>query len=230
MLQTLKNECDRLGVRLDEAQLDALCRYGEALLEKNRVMNLTAITDPREVARLHFADCLALTTLFDFSGKTAVDVGCGAGFPGVPLQIAVPSMKLTLLDSLQKRMTWLGETVRALGLPSEVVCCRAEEFDRRERYDVSVARAVARLNVLCELCLPFVKTDGVFAAMKGPDCAEELREAERAIALLGGELERCVSYTVPGTDVTHSVVLIRKVRPTGARYPRRWAQIKKQPL
>ena len=108
MLQTLKNECDRLGVRLDEAQLDALCRYGEALLEKNRVMNLTAITDPREVARLHFADCLALTTLFDFSGKTAVDVGCGAGFPGVPLQIAVPSMKLTLLDSLQKRMTGSG--------------------------------------------------------------------------------------------------------------------------
>ena len=204
MLQTLKNECDRLGVRLDEAQLDALCRYGEALLEKNLVMNLTAITDPREVARLHFADCLALTTLFDFSGKTAVDVGCGAGFPGVPLQIAVPSMKLTLLDSLQKRMTWLGETVRALGLPSEVVCCRAEEFDRRERYDVAVSRAVARLNVLCELCLPFVRVGGQFLAMKGALAQEEVDEAQRAIRTLGGRVQRIYEY--PVADTTHRPV------------------------
>lgn len=228
MLQTLKNECDRLGVRLDEAQLDALCRYGEALLEKNRVMNLTAITDPREVARLHFADCLALTTLFDFSGKTAVDVGCGAGFPGVPLQIAVPSMKLTLLDSLQKRMTWLGETVRALGLPSEVVCCRAEEFDRRERYDVAVSRAVARLNVLCELCLPLVRVGGSFLAMKASAAEEELDEARRAVAVLGGRVHTVASYELG--DLTRRVVIIDKLRPTPAAYPRRFAKIKQKPL
>lgn len=228
MLQTLKNECDRLGVRLDEAQLDALCRYGEALLEKNRVMNLTAITDPREVARLHFADCLALTTLFDFSGKTAVDVGCGAGFPGVPLQIAVPSMKLTLLDSLQKRMTWLGETVRALGLPSEVVCCRAEEFDRRERYDVAVSRAVARLNVLCELCLPLVRVGGSFLAMKASAAEEELDEARRAVTVLGGRVRTVASYGLG--DLTRRVVVIDKLRPTPAAYPRRFAKIKQKPL
>ena len=228
MLQTLKNECDRLGVRLDEAQLDALCRYGEALLEKNLVMNLTAITDPREVARLHFADCLALTTLFDFSGKTAVDVGCGAGFPGVPLQIAVPSMKLTLLDSLQKRMTWLGETVRALGLPSEVVCCRAEEFDRRERYDVAVSRAVARLNVLCELCLPLVRVGGSFLAMKASAAEEELDEARRAVAVLGGRVRTVASYELGG--LTRRVVVIDKLRPTPAAYPRRFAKIKQKPL
>lgn len=228
MLQTLKNECDRLGVRLDVAQLDALCRYGEALLEKNRVMNLTAITDPREVARLHFADCLALTTLFDFSGKTAVDVGCGAGFPGVPLQIAVPSMKLTLLDSLQKRMTWLGETVRALGLPSEVVCCRAEEFDRRERYDVAVSRAVARLNVLCELCLPLVRVGGSFLAMKASAAEEELDEARRAVAVLGGRVRTVASYELG--DLTRRVVVIDKLRPTPAAYPRRFAKIKQKPL
>lgn len=228
MLQTLKNECDRLGVRLDEAQLDALCRYGEALLEKNRVMNLTAITDPREVTRLHFADCLALTTLFDFSGKTAVDVGCGAGFPGVPLQIAVPSMKLTLLDSLQKRMTWLGETVRALGLPSEVVCCRAEEFDRRERYDVAVSRAVARLNVLCELCLPLVRVGGSFLAMKASAAEEELDEARRAVAVLGGRVRTVASYELG--DLTRRVVVIDKLRPTPAAYPRRFAKIKQKPL
>lgn len=228
MLQTLKNECDRLGVRLDEAQLDALCRYGEALLEKNRVMNLTAITDPREVARLHFADCLALTTLFDFSGKSAVDVGCGAGFPGVPLQIAVPSMKLTLLDSLQKRMTWLGETVRALGLPSEVVCCRAEEFDRRERYDVAVSRAVARLNVLCELCLPLVRVGGSFLAMKASAAEEELDEARRAVAVLGGRVRTVASYELGG--LTRRVVVIDKLRPTPAAYPRRFAKIKQKPL
>ncbi len=228
MLQTLKNECDRLGVHLDEAQLDALCRYGEALLEKNRVMNLTAITDPREVARLHFADCLALTTLFDFSGKTAVDVGCGAGFPGVPLQIAVPSMKLTLLDSLQKRMTWLGETVRALGLPSEVVCCRAEEFDRRERYDIAVSRAVARLNVLCELCLPLVRVGGSFLAMKASAAEEELDEARRAVAVLGGRVRTVASYELGG--LTRRVVIIDKLRPTPAAYPRRFAKIKQKPL
>ena len=171
--------------------------------------------------------------MLDLRGKRVIDVGTGAGFPGLAVKVACPDMDLTLLDSLDKRIGFLRETCAALDF-DDVACIHARAEDApaelREGFDAALSRAVARLNVLCELCLPFVKTDGVFAAMKGPDCAEELREAERAIALLGGELERCVSYTVPGTDVTHSVVLIRKVRPTGARYPRRWAQIKKQPL
>ena len=137
-------------------------------------------------------------------------------------------MKLTLLDSLQKRMTWLGETVRALGLPSEVVCCRAEEFDRRERYDVAVSRAVARLNVLCELCLPLVRVGGSFLAMKASAAEEELDEARRAVAVLGGRVRTVASYELG--DLTRRVVVIDKLRPTPTAYPRRFAKIKQKPL
>ena len=228
MLQTLLDSCAALGVPLTAAQAEKLCEFGARLLEQNRVMNLTAITEPQAVAKLHFADCLALLRIVPFSGRRVIDVGCGAGFPGVPLQIAVPSMKLTLLDSLQKRMTWLGETVRALGLPSEVVCCRAEEFDRRERYDVAVSRAVARLNVLCELCLPLVRVGGSFLAMKASAAEEELDEARRAVAVLGGRVRTVASYELG--DLTRRVVVIDKLRPTPAAYPRRFAKIKQKPL
>lgn len=222
-----------LGVTPDSGAAARYRIYFEHLEKMNAVMNLTAISGEEDVARLHFLDCAALLGMADFRGRRVIDVGTGAGFPGLAVKVACPDMDLTLLDSLDKRIGFLRETCAALGF-DDVACIHARAEDApaelREGFDAALSRAVARLNVLCELCLPFVKTDGVFAAMKGPDCAEELREAERAIALLGGELERCVSYTVPGTDVTHSVVLIRKVRPTGARYPRRWAQIKKQPL
>lgn len=222
-----------LGLAADEEALARYRTYYERLSEVNKVMNLTAISGEEDTARLHFLDCAALLTVLDLRGKRVIDVGTGAGFPGLAVKVACPDMDLTLLDSLDKRIGFLRETCAALDFDDVAsIHARAEDApaELREGFDAALSRAVARLNVLCELCLPFVKTGGVFAAMKGPDCAEELREAERAIALLGGELERCVSYTVPGTDVTHSVVLIRKVRPTGARYPRRWAQIKKQPL
>lgn len=222
-----------LGVTPDSGAAARYRIYFEHLEKMNAVMNLTAISGEEDVARLHFLDCAALLGMVDFRGRRVIDVGTGAGFPGLAVKVACPDMDLTLLDSLDKRIGFLRETCAALDF-DDVACIHARAEDApaelREGFDAALSRAVARLNVLCELCLPFVKTGGVFAAMKGPDCAEELREAERAIALLGGELERCVSYTVPGTDVTHSVVLIRKVRPTGARYPRRWAQIKKQPL
>ena len=215
---------------LSPEQIDTLCAFGQALLEKNRVMNLTAITEPKAVAELHFLDCITLLRAEDFSGRRVIDIGCGAGFPGVPLKIAEPSIELTLLDSLAKRMTWLRETLPGLGVEAEVVTARAEEFvqTRREQYDIAVSRAVARLNVLAELCLPYVKMGGAFLAMKGALAGEETEEAKRAVALLGGQIERVFEY--PIQDAVHRVVIIRKIRPTPSQYPRAFAKIKKSPL
>ncbi|MBO6040253.1 MAG: 16S rRNA (guanine(527)-N(7))-methyltransferase RsmG [Oscillospiraceae bacterium] len=231
--EILRGGFEELGLPLD-AEAAARCRrYYELLTEKNRVMNLTAIEGEEDSARLHFLDCAALLTLCDFGGRRVIDVGSGAGFPGLVLKIARPDIDLTLLDSLDKRVKFLRETADALGF-TDVTCvhARAEEApaDYRERFDIAVSRAVARLNLLCELCLPFVKTGGLFVAMKGPGAAEELDEAKKAIRTLGGELERAAAYTIPGTEVRHTAILIRKVADTPARYPRRWAQMKKQPL
>lgn len=219
-----------LGIAMPQDRQEKLCAFGDMLLEKNKVMNLTSITDPAQVAVLHFADCLTLLTLADFQGKTVIDVGCGGGFPGVPLKIACPALKLTLLDSLGKRMAWLSETLPGLGIEADCVTARAEEeaAARREQYDVAVSRAVARLPVLCELCLPYVKVGGMFLAMKGTAAREEAQEAKRAIALLGGQLERLPVFCVEGTE--HAVAVIRKVRSTPLAYPRRFGKIKQQPL
>lgn len=233
MLQTLLDSCAALGVPLTAAQAEQLCDFGARLLEQNRVMNLTAITEPQAVAKLHFADCLALLRIVPFSGRRVIDVGCGAGFPGVPLKLGEPSLDLTLLDSLGKRVAFLQEVCNAMAL-QRVTCvhARAEEFaaQERERFDIAVSRAVAPLNVLCELSLPLVRVGGSFLAMKSVDCAEELQSAKSAISQLGGQLEGCEDYTIPGTDVTHRVVRIRKVRPTPKTFPRAFAKIKKNPL
>ena len=228
MKEILREEARQLGLSLSEKQLTQCERFFSALLEKNQVMNLTAITEPEAVARLHFADCLALLTVEDFRGKRVIDVGCGAGFPGVPLKLGEPSMELTLLDSLQKRVRWLDETLRSLGVPAACVAARAEEYGHREEFDIAVSRAVARLNVLCELCLPFVKVGGCFVAMKAAAAAEELAEAKLAISLLGGKAERVVTYRIG--EAEHCAVVIRKVRPTPPAYPRRFSKIKQSPL
>lgn len=218
---------------LDETALRRYRVYYERLEAVNRVMNLTAITGEEDVARLHFLDCAALLRMADFRGKRVIDVGTGAGFPGLAMKIACPEMELTLLDSLDKRVGFLREICEALNF-TDVSCqhARAEEIpaDRRENFDYAVARAVARLNVLCELCLPYVRPGGAFLAMKGPELPEELREAYVALKTLGGTVEQTLDYTIPGTDVTHSAVLIRKTASSPPRYPRRWAQIKKKPL
>jgi 16S rRNA (guanine527-N7)-methyltransferase len=221
-----------LGLRLSDTQADTFCRFGEALLEKNQVMNLTAITDPQEVARLHFLDCMALLNVVDFRNKAVVDVGCGAGFPGVPLKIAEPSIQLTLLDSLKKRVDWLSETLPQLGLEATCVAARAEEYalQHRECYDLAVSRAVARLSMLSELCLPLVSVGGAFVAMKSVDSDEEISQAARGIGLLGGRVEKILDYPVPGTDTVHRAVVIRKVKKTPGQYPRRFAKIKQSPL
>ena len=215
---------------LSPAQIDTFCAFGQALIEKNRVMNLTAITEPQAVAELHFLDCIALLDAADFRNKRVIDVGCGAGFPGVPLKIAEPSIDLTLLDSLGKRMTWLCETLPAIGVEANVVTARAEEYvkDCREQYDIAVSRAVARLNILAELCLPYVKTGGYFLAMKGAMADEEMDEARRGIAQLGGKIVRVYEY--PVADAVHRVVITQKIKPTPPQYPRAFAKIKKNPL
>ena len=230
MKQTLLDGLQARGCALDGQTVDTLCAFGAALLEKNQVMNLTAITDPAAVAQLHFLDSLALLDAAELAGKAVLDVGCGAGFPGVPLKIAEPSIRLTLLDSLAKRMNWLAEVLPGLGVEAEIVTARAEDYaaQRREQYDVVTSRAVARLNVLAELCLPFVCVGGQFLAMKGALAQEEVDEARRAIRQLGGKVRNIYEYPVAGT--THRVVIIEKIAPTPRQYPRAFAKIKKSPL
>jgi 16S rRNA (guanine527-N7)-methyltransferase len=232
MKQALQAGLTQLERPLTPAQLDTFCAFGQALLEKNQVMNLTAITDPQAVARLHFLDCIALLDMADFSGKSVIDVGCGAGFPGVPLKIAEPSIRLTLLDSLKKRVDWLSGLLPTLGVEAQCVAARAEEYagDHRESYDMAVSRAVARLNLLAELCLPFVAPGGYFISMKSQDSDQELSQAAHAIGILGGKVEAIRDYTVPGTDTVHRAVVIRKVKKTPGQYPRRFAKIKQSPL
>lgn len=213
--------------------IPALLRFSDALVERNKVMNLTAITEPSEIATLHFLDCAALLTLADLKGKSGVDVGTGAGFPGMPLKILEPSIHMTLLDSLNKRIDFLKEVCADLGL-TDVACVhsRAEEFaaQHREQFDFATSRAVANLQVLSELCLPLVKVGGCFLAMKAVDSDDELEQAKKAIAVLGGKLEKVFDYPIPNTDIRHRLVMIRKVKPTPAKYPRIFAKIKKTPL
>ena len=230
MLKTLTEGLPQLGLELDEATRQRLCAFGEAVVEQNKVMNLTAITEPTQVAKLHLLDSLSLLSLQDLKGKKMIDVGCGAGFPGVPVKIACPEVELTLLDSLGKRMNWLETILPTLGVDAECVTARAEEavIDCRESYDVATSRAVARLNILLELTAPYVKVGGYVLAMKGTAAEEELKEAKSAISKLGLKLEEVRQF--PVDDTSHGVIVLRKVSPTPPKYPRRYAKIKQNPL
>ena len=218
---------------LDERRAETLERFSSLLLEKNKVMNLTAITEPDAVAQLHLLDSAALTKFVDLSGKRVIDVGTGAGFPGMPLRILKDDFDLTLLDSLGKRVNWLQEVCEELQL-TRVTCvhARAEEFamQHREQFDVVTSRAVAQLSVLSELCLPLLKVGGVFAAMKSVDTEDEIAAAKNAIRTLGGRIVKVEDYTIPTSDIVHRLVLIEKRSPTPNAYPRAFAKIKKSPL
>jgi 16S rRNA (guanine527-N7)-methyltransferase len=230
MYQTLIAGLPALGLELSEDQAKQLCAFGEAVVKQNEVMNLTAITEPTQVAKLHLLDSLSVLKTADLHGKRVIDVGCGAGFPGVPVKIACPEAQLTLLDSLGKRMTWLEQILPQLGVEARCVTARAEEFAAKERecYDFATSRAVARLNILLELTAPFVKVGGAVLAMKGSAAREELAEAKNAIAKLGLKLETVSDFPVDGTS--HSVIVLRKIKPTPPQYPRRYAKIKQAPL
>lgn len=230
METALREGLPQLGLELTPETQQKLCAFGEAVIRQNEVMNLTAITEPSQVAKLHLLDSISLLTLANLRGKRMIDVGCGAGFPGVPVKIACPEVKLTLLDSLGKRMAWLEQILPQLGVEAECVTARAEEavLTRREQYDIATSRAVARLNILLELTAPYVKVGGFVLAMKGAAAREELDEAKNAIRKLGLKLEKVAEFPMDGT--AHAVIVLRKVAPTPPQYPRRYAKIKQAPL
>ena len=234
MKELIRSGLEQLGLTpsIPAQAPEQLAQYGQALIEKNQVMNLTAITEPRDVATLHMLDCAPLLACGRFSGRTLIDVGTGAGFPGLALKILVPSLEVTLLDSLQKRIGFLEQTAARLGL-ANVRCIHAraedgaQDSELREQFDMATARAVAAMPVLTEYCLPFVKNGGIFAAMKGP--SETAAQAENAAKLLGGAVVGEEQYTLP-TAGDRRIIRIEKVSATPKKYPRRSDKIKKQPL
>ena len=223
-----------MGIKLPVNATEAFHTYYAYIVEKSEIMNLTAISGIKDVAQLHFLDSLALVLGADFRYAKVIDIGSGAGFPGLPLKIAVPSIELTLLDATAKRIKFLEGLCEKLDIEANCVHGRAEDISRhpesRESYDFAVSRAVAKLNILCELCLPFVKVGGHFLAMKGLDSAEEIEAATAAMESLGAKLDRQIDYEIPGTNITHRIVSIKKTDKTTENYPRRYAKISKAPL
>ena len=230
MKKTLLEGLPSLNLTLPEERVDTLCAFARAMVKQNEVMNLTGITEDTALARLHLLDSLTVLSCQDLKGKRLIDVGCGAGFPGVPLAIACPEAKITLLDSLGKRMKWLETVLPELGVNAQCLTARAEEAvsTRRESYDFATSRAVARLNILLELTAPYVKVGGAVLAMKGILAQEELEEAAGAIQKLGLKLEEVRQF--PIDDTNHAVIVLRKVAPTPKQYPRRFSKIKQNPL
>ena len=230
MEKTLNEGLNALGLSLPQERQETLCAFARAMVKQNEVMNLTAITEDTQVAKLHLLDSLTVLCCADLKGKTLIDVGCGAGFPGVPLAIACPEANITLLDSLGKRVKWLEQILPQLGIHAECVTARAEEAvaSRRESYDFATSRAVARLNILLELTAPYVKVGGAVLAMKGAAAKEELSECAGAIKKLGLKLEDVREFPIDGTS--HAVIVLRKIAPTPKQYPRRYAKIKQSPL
>ncbi len=227
-------EISKFGITLTKEQCNQLNIYGEMLLEWNEKINLTAITDPEDVVVKHFLDCLLfLKKIHPAASAKIIDVGTGAGFPGVVLAIARPDIKITLLDGLNKRLVFLEEVIKNLGLNAKTMHLRAEEGGKkpelREQFDIATARAVARLNVLCEYCLPFVKPGGLFVAMKGPAAEQEINECRNAFQLLGAEQGKIICENLTH-DEKRCFVIAKKISQTPSKYPRISAKISKQPL
>lgn len=229
--ETASSIFDKYEINLNKRQYDQLCIYADFLVEYNKNVNLTAITDPVEMLYKHFIDSILLTKYVDFSKKSAIiDVGTGAGFPSVPIKIFYPDIKITLLDSLNKRITFLKNLCQKIEIDAEFIHGRAEIIGRmpeyREKFDISCARAVANMSLLSEYCLPFVKVGGIFAAMKGP--SENINASLNAVDLLGGRFENDFSYEIESEK--RKIVIVRKVSQTSTSFPRNSSQIKKKPL
>ena len=235
-LSTLENGCRELGIELSEKQKKQFIQFYEFLVEKNKVMNLTGITEFEEVLTKHFLDSLACVKAVDMTKvKTLMDIGTGAGFPGVPLKIAFPNLKITLLDSLNKRIKFLNEVISQLGLQNiETIHGRAEDFGRdakyREQYDYCVSRAVANAATLSEYCLPFVKVGGAFIPYKSGKIDEELEQGTKAIESLGGSVADVIRFELTGADADRSLVVIDKIAKTAKKYPRKAGMPSKEPI
>ena len=231
-----QNDLNKIGVTLTDQQIIKFLKYYELLVEWNEFMNLTAITEYDEVMKKHFVDSLSLIKTYDVSkSSTVIDVGTGAGFPGLALKIAYPNLKVTLLDSLNKRIKFLDEVISQLGLKDiETVHGRAEDFAKpgklREKFDVCVSRAVANMTSLSEYCLPFVKVGGEFISYKSEKMNEEMENAKNAISILGGILDRCEEFMLPESDIFRNLVVIKKVKETPKRYPRKAGMPTKEPI
>ncbi len=213
--------------------LPAFETYLKELQEWNKKFNLTAITDTEEIKLKHFEDSLAIEQTIQITDQSIIDIGTGAGFPGIPIKIAHPGIKLTLLEATHKKVDFLKHIVSLLNLNAvEIIWGRAEEVikDHREAFDIAISRAVAKLNILSELSLPFVKVGGIFIAYKEENVEEEVEEAKRSIKTLGGELKEIKKVKLPGSDIVRSLVIIKKIAPTPSEYPRRTAAMNKKPL
>ena len=220
---------------LTAEQCESLDIIGKELVETNSVMNLTALTDEKGVGLLHFWDSLTLLDTGLFKNANIIDVGCGGGFPSLPLALCSENCVITSNDATAKKLTYVAETAEKAGISNlKTLCGRAEELSilpqHREKFDIAVARGVARLNILCEWCMPFVKVGGYFVAMKGEKGLEEAEEAKKAISVLGGELVDIINKEVPEYGYLHTLVVIKKVKPTPKNYPRRNSQIQKKPI
>ena len=230
----LTSDAQKLGITLTDEQLSRFDMLSDLLVEQNKTMNLTAITDPDGIAVKHFADSISVLSAYDFKPNTRVlDVGTGAGFPGIPLLIMKPDIDLTMIDSTAKKLKYVDSAVNTLGLAATVLHTRAEEAGQskeyREKFDVVCSRAVAALNVLCEYCLPFVKQGGIFIAMKGAKAQEEIADASAAIKTLGGKIVEEKSFSLSDGG-ERTLVIIKKISQIPPKYPRPSAQIAKKPL
>lgn len=219
---------NNLDIELTDEQYYQFHKYYEVLVEWNDRMNLTAITEERDVFVKHFYDSLCLIKSVDLNSQTLLDVGSGAGFPSIPLKIIYPDLKITIIDALNKRITFLQALVKELGIDAELIHGRAEEYKRKHCFDLVTARAVANLNMLSELCIPFVKINGLFLAMKGPKLEEEIESSLGAIGLLGGRVVESIQYLVD--DQTRQLLIVKKIQKTDKKYPRKFSQIKNNPL
>jgi 16S rRNA (guanine527-N7)-methyltransferase len=217
-----------IGIDLTDQQYKQFQTYYKLLVEWNDKINLTAITDQRDVFVKHFFDSICLIKGVDLHSQTLLDVGSGAGFPSIPLKIIYPDLKITIIDALNKRIKFLTILVDELGIEAELLHGRAEEYQRKHCFDLVTARAVANLNMLSELCIPFVKMDGLFIAMKGPKLKEELDLSKHTIGILGGEILENIEYNID--NQVRSLLVVSKVRKTEKKYPRKFNQIKNNPL
>ncbi len=236
MIRIFDKKLALLGIQLTEKQKQQFDKFYELPVEWNKVMNLTGITEYEEVNEKHFVDSVALVKAVSLNEKqNLIDVGTGAGFPGIPLKIVFPHLKVTLLDSLNKRIKFLDTVIEELGLEHiETIHGRAEDFAKqahyREQYDICVSRAVANLATLSEYCLPYVKIGGLFIPYKSGEIEEELSHSEKAITILGGKLDQVIKFELPGSEIGRSFVKIEKVKSTAKKYPRKAGLPSKEPL